>query len=105
MAANTTLLIAVAAMAVLLPAGILAVVVYKTRTQGETIRDQAEENARHVRRQEALADEYTAKAHAAQVDVDIKTARARRLRHQAAAATTNGDPADGAALESGHAAS
>jgi hypothetical protein len=49
-------------MAVLLLAGILAVVVCKTRTQGETIRDPAEKNARDIRHQEALADEYAAKA-------------------------------------------
>ena len=72
MAANTILLIAIAAMAVLLFAGTLAVVVYKTRTEDETIRDRAEKNARDIRHQEALADEYAAEAHAAQVEVDVK---------------------------------
>jgi hypothetical protein len=57
---------------VLLPVGILAVVVYKTRTQGETIRDQAEKNARDIRHQGALAAEYAAKTHVAQVEVDVK---------------------------------
>ena len=78
-----------AAVAALLLAGTLAVVVYKTRTRqrhvnGETIRDQAEENARHARYQEALADVYAVKAHALEVEVDIKSARALRLLRQAA---------------------
>ena len=89
-----------AAVAALLLAGMLAVVVYKTRTRqrhvnGETIRDQSEENAHHARYQEALADVYAVKAHALEVEVDIKTARALRLQRQAAvyrseAATTRG---------------
>ena len=90
MATNTTVLVIVAAVAALLFAGMLAGVVYKTRTRqrhvkGETIRDKAEENVRHVRHQEALADEYAVKAHAAQVEVDIKSARACRLQREAAA--------------------
>jgi hypothetical protein len=89
MATNTTVLIIGAAVAALLLAGMLAGVVYKTRTRkrhvnGETIRDQAEENARHVRYQESLADVYAVKAHALEVEVDIKTARAWRLQRQAA---------------------
>jgi YbbR domain-containing protein len=89
MAANTTVLIIVAAVAALLLAGMAAVVMYKTRTpqrhvKGDTIRDQAEENDRHVRYQESLADVYAVTAHAAQVEVDIKTARACRLQRQAA---------------------
>jgi hypothetical protein len=93
-------LIVSAAVAALLLAGMLAVVVYKTRTRqrhvnGETIRDQSEENAHHARYQEALADVYAVKAHALEVEVDIKTARALRLQRQAAvyrseAATTRG---------------
>jgi Na+-translocating ferredoxin:NAD+ oxidoreductase RnfG subunit len=84
MATNTTVLIVVAAMSALLLAGMLAGVAYKTRTQqrhvkGETIRDQAEQNALQVRHQEALADESAVKAHAAQVEVDVKTARAWRV--------------------------
>jgi hypothetical protein len=80
MASNTTVLIVVTALAVLVLAGALAGVVYKTRTQkwGEMVRDQAEEDALRLRRHEALADEYTARAHAAQVEIDIKTIRARR---------------------------
>ena len=81
MATNTTVLIVVAAIAALVLAGMLAGVAYKTRTQGrhvkgETIPDQAEEDALRLRRQEALADEYAARAHAAQVEIDIKTVRA-----------------------------
>jgi hypothetical protein len=96
MATNTTVLIVVSAVAVFLLAGMLATVVYKTRTRQrhvkvEPIHNQAEENARHVRHQEArhvrhqeaLADEYAVKAHAAQVEVDIKTARACRLQREA----------------------
>lgn len=89
MATNTTVLIFGAALAALLLAGMLAGVVYKTRTRerdinGGTIRDQAEENARHVRYQESLADVYAVKAHALEVEVDIKTARALRLQRQVA---------------------
>ena len=89
MATNTTVLIVAAAVAVLLLVVMAAVVVYKTRTsqrhvKGDTIRDQAEKNALRIRHQEALADEYAVKAHAAQVEVDIKTARAWRLQRQAA---------------------
>jgi hypothetical protein len=89
MTTNTTVLIVGAALAALLLAGMLAGVVYKTRTRhrhvnGETIRDQADENARHVRYQESLADVYAVKAHALEVEVDIKTARAWRLQRQAA---------------------
>ena len=89
MATNTTVLIVGTAFAVLLLAGMLAAVVYKTRTRqrhvkGETIRDQAAENARRARYQEALADVYAIKAHALEVEVDIKSARALRLLRQAA---------------------
>lgn len=90
MVTNTIVLIVVAAVVALLLTGMLAAVMYKTRTrqrlvEGETIRDQAEENVRHVRHQEAVADECAAEAHAAQVEVDIKTAGARRLHRQASA--------------------
>lgn len=89
MAANTIVLIIVAAMAALVLAGMIAGVTYKTRNQqrlviGETPADQAKESAWHVRQQEALADEYAVKAHAAQVEVDIKTARVCRLQREAA---------------------
>ena len=87
MATNTTVLIVVTAMAALVLAGMLVGVAYKTRTQqrninGETIRDQAEEDALRLRRREALADEYAARADAAQVEIDIKTIRACRLQQQ-----------------------
>ena len=77
MATNTTVLIVVTAMAALVLAGMLVGVAYKTRTQqrninGETIRDQAEEDALRLRRREALADEYAARADAAQVEIDIR---------------------------------
>jgi hypothetical protein len=90
MAANAMVLIVVAALAVLVLAGVLALVVYKTRSQqrhgkGETIRDQADEDVLRLQRQEALADESAARAHAAQVEIDIKTARACSLQQQAAA--------------------
>jgi hypothetical protein len=80
-------LILVTAMAALVLAGALALVVYKTRTRrnakGTTIRDPAEEDALRLRRQETLADEFDARAHAAQVEIDIKTVRACSLQHQA----------------------
>ena len=88
MATNTTVLIVVTALAVLVLAGVLVGVAYKTRTpqrhaKGTTIRDQAEEDALRLRRQEALADEFDARAHAAQVEIDIKTVRACSLQQQA----------------------
>ena len=88
MATNTTVLIVVAAMAALVLAGMIVGVAYKTRTEGrrvkgETIPDQAEEDALRLRRQEILADEFDARAHAAQVEIDIKTVRACRLQQQA----------------------
>jgi hypothetical protein len=66
---------------------VLAGVVYKTRTakRGEIVRDPAEEDALRLRRQEALADEFDARAHAAQVEIDIKTVRACSLQQQATA--------------------
>ena len=90
MATNTMVLIVVAALAVLVLAGVLALVVYKTRSQqrhgkGETLRDQADEDELRLRRQEVLADESAARAHAAQVEVDIKTVRACSLQQQATA--------------------
>ncbi len=90
MATNTMVLIVVAALAVLVLAGVLALVVYKTRSQqrhgkGETLRDQADKDELRLRHQEVLADESAARAHAAQVEVDIKTARACSLQQQATA--------------------
>ena len=56
-------------------------VAYKTRTEGrrikeETVPDQAQKDALRLRRQHAFADEYAARTHAAQVEIDIKTIRA-----------------------------
>ena len=74
-------------MAALVLTSLLALVVYKTRTrrnvEGTTIGDQLDEGALRVRRQEVLADESDARAHAAQVEVDIKTVRAFSLQQQA----------------------
>ena len=88
MATNTTVLIIVTAMAALVLAGTLTLVVYKTRpsrryVNGMTIRDQADEDALRLRRQETLADEFDARAHAAQVEIDIKTVLASSLQQQA----------------------
>jgi hypothetical protein len=87
MATNTMVLIIVTTLAVLVLAGVLAGVVYKTRTpkSGEMVRDQVEENALRLRRQQTLADEFDARAHAAQVEIDIKTVRACSLQQQATA--------------------
>ena len=88
MATNTTVLIIVTAMAAVVLTGTLALVVSRTRpsrriVNGTTIRDQVEEDALRLRRQETLADEFDARAHAAQVEIDIKTVRACSLQHQA----------------------
>jgi hypothetical protein len=87
MATNTTVLIVVAALAALVFAGALAGVTYKTRTpkRGAMIRDQVAEDALRLRRQQTIADEFDARAHAAQVEIDIKTVRARSLQQQATA--------------------
>jgi hypothetical protein len=78
-------LILVTALAALVLVGVLAGVVYKTRTPKSdgTVREQAEEGALRVRRQEVLADEYAARAHSAQVEIDIKTIQACSLEEQA----------------------
>jgi hypothetical protein len=78
-------LVIVAAMAALVLAGVLAAVVYRTRAPNwnELARDQFEEDATRLRRQELLADEFDAKVHAAQVEIDIKTVRASSLKRQA----------------------
>src|SRR6478672_7517741 len=88
MATNTTVLIIVAAIAALVLAGMIALVMSKTRTSrrnvnGTIIRDRAEEDALRLRRQEMLADEFDARVHAAQVEIDIKTVRACSLQQQA----------------------
>jgi outer membrane murein-binding lipoprotein Lpp len=83
MATNTIVLIVVTVLAAVVLAGVLVGVAYKTRTPKRhatdtTIRDQAAEDALRLRRQQALADEYAARAQAAQVEIDIKTIRACR---------------------------
>ena len=85
MPTNTTLLMIVVAMAALVLACVLAGVVYRTRAPkwGEIVRDRAEEDALRLSRQELLADEFDARAHAAQVEIDIKTVRASSLQEQA----------------------
>ena len=95
MAANTSVLIVVAAIAALVLAGMIVGVAYKTRApgrhvNGETIPDQAEQDALRLRRHQALADEYAARAHATQVEIDIKTIRARRLQQQATVQSPRG---------------
>jgi hypothetical protein len=87
MAINTTILIVVATVAALVLVGLIVAVTYKTRNQhrhviDETLQDKAKHDA-HIRHEEALADEYAATAHAAQVEVDVKTARADRLYREA----------------------
>jgi hypothetical protein len=76
-------LIVVTARAVLVLAGMLAGVAYNTRTPHRNgtdtpIGDQAAQDALGLRRQHALADEYAARAQAAQVEIEIKTIRVRR---------------------------
>ncbi len=80
-------MILVTALAALVLTGVLAGVMYKTRTpkSGGTVREQAEEGALRVRRQEVLADEYAARAHSAQVEIDIKMIQACSLEEQATA--------------------
>jgi hypothetical protein len=85
MAINTALLMIVFAMAALVLACVLAGVVYQTRAPkgGELDRNQGEEDALRLSRQELLADEFDARVHAAQVEIDIKTVRASSLQKQA----------------------
>jgi hypothetical protein len=90
MATNTIVLIIVAAVAALVLVGILVAVMRVTRTQQgddavRNIRERADKRALQLRRQEAIADEAAATAHAALVEADIKTARADTLQHQATA--------------------
>ena len=47
------------------------------------IHDQVADDARRLQRRETLADEFGARAHAAQVELDIKTVRACSLQQQA----------------------
>ena len=96
-------MIVVTAIAVLVLAGALTVVTSKTRNsklraRGTTIHDQVADEARRLQRQETLADEFGARAHAAQVELDIKTVRACSLQQQAtdsrSAAVTSRDQLD-----------
>ena len=90
MVTNTMVLIVVAALATLVLASGLVLVAYKTRVRtprgsGATIREQTEDDALRLQRQEALADEFETRTHAAKVEVDIKTVRACTLQQQATA--------------------
>jgi hypothetical protein len=90
MVTNTMVLIVVAALATLVLASGLVLVAYKTRVRtprgsGATIREQTEDDALRLQRQEALADEFETRTHAAKVEVDIKTFRACTLQQQATA--------------------
>jgi hypothetical protein len=82
-------LIVVVAAALLLSASVVAGVSYKTRAprlrcgKGNTTGDQTDEDALRLQRQEARADKSAARAHAAQIEVDIKTIRADSLQEQA----------------------
>ncbi|HEX3286077.1 MAG TPA: hypothetical protein VHT50_15850 [Mycobacterium sp.] len=89
MVTNTMVLIVVAALATLVLASVLALVAYKTRIgqrhgSGATARDQTDDALR-LRHREALAAEFETRAHAAQVEIDIKTVRACTLQQQARA--------------------
>ena len=89
MGTNTTPLLIVVAMAILVLTSVLAGVVYMTRGQKltEIARDQAEDDALYLSRQELLDDEAKAKAYAAQVDIEIKTAPAPGTRADVSTAT------------------
>ena len=81
-------MIVVTTIAVLVLVGALMAVISRTRTsqllrKGTTIHDQVADDALRLRRQETLADEFGARAHAAQVEIDIKTVRACSLQQQA----------------------
>ena len=96
MATNTTILIIVAAIAVLVFAGMFVGVVCKTRARERRVnaaafRDQAEDDARRLRRRQALTDAYDARTQAAQVEIDHKTIRAG-LQQQATAVVARRPP-------------
>jgi hypothetical protein len=81
-------LIVVTSVAVLVLAGVLMIAssrmsVPRHRGKGATIPELVAEDALRLQRQEALADELSARAHAAEVEIDIKTARACQLQQQA----------------------
>ena len=88
MPTNAIILIIVTAVALLVLAGVLKIASSRMsaprhRGRGSTTHDQFDEDALRIRRQEALADELAARAHAAEVEIDIKTARACHLQQQA----------------------
>jgi hypothetical protein len=88
MGTNAIVLLAVTALAAVVLAGAIALVVAKTRTsrrsdKGATFRGQIEEDVQELRRQEVRADRSDAKAHAAQIEIDIKTIEARNLKREA----------------------
>jgi hypothetical protein len=88
MATNTIVLIVVTAIAAFALAGMILTVAYRTRIQlrpvnGEMPRDQAEEDLLRLRRRQALAEECAARAHEAQVEIDVKTIQACRLQEEA----------------------
>ncbi len=65
MTTNTTVLLLVTALALLVLTGVLTVVAYRTRrrrhgTADTTIRDEVAEDIQQVRRQQMLADQYAA---------------------------------------------
>ncbi|MGO4442247.1 hypothetical protein AB4Z42_02705 [Mycobacterium sp. 2YAF39] len=87
-ATNTIILIVVTAAALFVLAGVIKIAssrmsVPRHRGKSATIHDRFAEDALRLRRQEAVADELDARAHAAEVEIDIKTARACRLQQQA----------------------
>jgi hypothetical protein len=78
MGTNTTVLMIVVAIAALALIGVPVGVMHRTHAPKlrEIVSDQAEEDALQLSRQELLSDEFDAKAHAARVEIDIKTVRA-----------------------------
>jgi hypothetical protein len=88
MAVNTIVLIIVTVMAGLVLASACAFVVLKTRIKTRNIgspthQDRIDQEVLELRRQEELAADSEARAHAAQVEIDIKTDRAGSLQQQA----------------------
>jgi len=81
MAANTTILIIVAAIAALVLAGMVVGVMCKTRAHGRRVnaaafRERAEDDARRLRRRQALTDAYDARTQATRAEIDHLTTRA-----------------------------
>jgi len=89
MATNTTILIIVATIAAVVFAGMIVGVMCKTRAHerranAETFRDQAEDDARRLRRRQTLTDAYDARTQATRAEIDHLTTRAG-LQEQATA--------------------